>query len=117
MIGKLTYVSCDEMKLSLENVIFNKIHERTNCIANMICLIVKYYLYRIRCMGENLNVCAFEREISSIHNIEKYIAVKNDKLFKHQKKWWSTSDNEGGTELNNNMSNFVMEYPNNMDLR
>ena len=68
-------------------------------------------------MEENLNVYAFEREVSSIHNIEKYIAVKSDKLFKHQKKWLGTFDNVGGTELNNNISNFVMEYLNTMDLR
>ena len=56
-------------------------------MANFICLIAKQYIYCQRCVRLDLNVQGLLRKINYIRNIEKYIAIKNNKLHVHQAKW------------------------------
>ena len=59
---------------------------KTN-IINFICLIVKQYIYKQRCQKKELLFVGLKSSILHIKNIEKYIAVKNSKVDKHNRKW------------------------------
>ena len=56
-------------------------------VANLIVLITKQMIYRFRCQKEILRFPVLKAQINNIENIEKYIAMKNNKLYKHEKKW------------------------------
>ena len=45
VICRLTYVRKEDLDMCKENVLFNKMHFKVNNIANLICLIAKYYLF------------------------------------------------------------------------
>ncbi len=45
------------------------------------------YIYASRCLKAIPNFNQLKAKILDMHNIEKYIAIKNDKMKKHQKKW------------------------------
>ena len=51
------------------------------------CLITKHYVYRQRCQGKEILFPELKRYILSIETMEKYIAIKNQKLNLHLKKW------------------------------
>ena len=76
-----------QIDLTARNVILNTIVPRKNNIINFICLITKHYIYSQRCLKGQLNVHGLKNAIKKIENIEKYIAVKNDKLAVHSRKW------------------------------
>ena len=57
-------------------------------IKNFICLVIKQYIYRQRCLGKTLSSEELKYYILSIANTEKYIATKNNKLAKHERKWF-----------------------------
>ena len=77
-----------EIVLSLENVLFNEIASPPKCIANVICLITKQYMYRQRCLGKLINLNELRGIVYKCENTEKYIAIKSGKINKHNKKWY-----------------------------
>ena len=76
------------VSLSVKKCIFNELHEHANHLANFICLVTKQYIYRQRCAKGPLNKHDLLREILKHENLEKYVAVKHNKLSLHQKKWY-----------------------------
>ena len=42
----------DEVHLSLTRVIFNRLSPRANSVANLVCVITKQFIYRVRCMNK-----------------------------------------------------------------
>ena len=56
-------------------------------VVNFISICAKQYIYRQRCMKDNLQIVNFKLLIKKIESIEKYIAIKNGKLSIHLKKW------------------------------
>ena len=72
---------------TLENTMFcDTVKKPIDCV-NTIVLITKQYLYSARCLKQIPNFDILKQKIINIHNIEKYIAVSNDKLKKHNKRW------------------------------
>ena len=69
------------------NIIMNNIVESKCSIANFICLISKQYIYSQRCLKKELLWQELKGKIKSIERIERYIAVKNNKVHLHVKKW------------------------------
>ena len=69
------------------NIILNRVVKKKNHVANFLCLIVKYYIYSQRCQRKSLHFPILKGLMISIENIEKYIALKNDRLSKHYRKW------------------------------
>ena len=72
--------------IDVESIIFNRVIDKFH-VANFMCLIVKQYIYRQRCLRESIHFNALKLYINRIEGIEKYIAVKNDKVKKHNQKW------------------------------
>ena len=54
---------------------------------NFISLMFKQYVYRQRCMRKRLCFNAFKQEVLQMQNIERYNAVKNNRLELHNAKW------------------------------
>ena len=65
-------------------IIFNSFRKP---VINVICTIVKQYIYRQRCMGKPLNGPEVKSIIWSTENVEKYIAERNGLQKKHLLKW------------------------------
>ena len=73
-------------------IITNRIHPKAGHIANFLCLLTKYYIYSQRCLANNINRAGLFALYRSTHNIEKYIAIKNNRLSTHRKKWFFYDD-------------------------
>ena len=56
-------------------------------IKNFLCLITKQYIYRQKCCGKKLEFFELRLIIYQLQNVEKYIAIKNNRLQKHLCKW------------------------------
>ena len=103
-----------EWDLGPTAIIFNKIVRKKNHAVNFICLVTKQYIYQQRCLKGSLNISRWRNHIKRIENIEKYIAIKNGKIYGHQKKWTNTSGNNAGMnpDLDNQWD--LMQYIDNM---
>ena len=82
-------------------------------VKNFVCLLVKQYIYRQRCLGEKLTNQQFREHVLKVQNMEKYIAIKNSKSGKHQKKW-SPDKETSQLALPLNDQDFINEYIDNM---
>ena len=69
-------------------VMWNRlIVDNPKSVKNLICLVVMQYIYRSRRLKNNVSVAQMKNEITSIKNIEKFIAKKNQKISTHNAKW------------------------------
>ena len=83
----LKIFSKQDLEFNYETILLNKIHPVSGHVSNLLCLVVKQYIYRQRCK-KVLPVPGEAKElIYQIRNLEKYIAIKNNTLEKHEKKW------------------------------
>ena len=73
--------------LNSKKVLFCKPMKNALHCLNTICLITLQYIYASRCLGCIPNFGQLKSKILDAQNVEKYIAVKNDKLKKHETKW------------------------------
>ncbi len=72
---------------TLDNVILNNVTKNPIDSVNMICLIVKQYIYSSRCLKAIPNFQNLKQKIIEYHNMEKYLAKSKGILEKHNKKW------------------------------
>ena len=93
--------------LSDTNIILNKLTSPKNHVVNFICLVVKQYIYRQKCLKENLNIQNVKMLLQKIQNMERYIAIKNGHLQKHLKKWHPRDEN---VSQNSSLEDFLCEY-------
>ena len=73
--------------LTATNLIFNDFNLGRANVVEFIILLAKQYIYRTKCKGKSLSIYKFKYEVNLYKNIEKYIALKNDMLSRHIKKW------------------------------
>ena len=78
-------------KLDRASIILNKINKSD--IGGFIVLLTKMYIYRKRCQNEGLNFIELKQFIDFTRNKEKYIAIKNNNIVKHDKKWGTHTGN------------------------
>ena len=79
--------SNETFSLQKSQLLLNCVHPNPGHVFNFICLVTKQYLYRKRCQKDLPNVNELNGVILSYENVEKYNAIKNNMLVKHQKKW------------------------------
>ncbi len=73
--------------LTSKKVLFGKpMNNALHCL-NTIVVITLQYIYASRCLGNIPNFGHLKAKILDVQNMEKYIAIKNDKLKKHESKW------------------------------
>ena len=94
-----------------DTVICNKlVINDTGNIKNMICLIVKQYIYRQRCLKKPLSAREVWSVIGTVENMEKYNAVKNNTLHKHLRKWYPSARINDSPQEKGIISEFVEAY-------
>ena len=69
------------------NILFNRVVNHPGAKENCIVLIVKYYIYRSRCMWQKISIQACLNYIKEYYEIEYYIADCKNKLNTHSQKW------------------------------
>ena len=80
-------------QITQTNIRFNKkeillgIEDPTFVMYNAVFILTKYFIYSCRCQKLPLNIIALKHNIQYYIQIEKYIAVKNNKLEYHNNKW------------------------------
>ena len=80
-------VSNRTIKVTLKNIIFCGLAPKAMDCVNTICIVVTQYIYSVRCLKKIPNFACLKSKILDAHNLEKYIAIKNNKLKKHEIKW------------------------------
>ena len=91
------------------------IEGQPNDVKNFCCLILKQYIYRQRCLKQQLSFQELKTIIFNIRGIEKYIAKQNNRLTKHYNKWGGRESEEIANELCRNYNDYINEYIENMD--
>ena len=69
------------------NFLFNTVVEKKNHIVHFLCIFIKQYIYRMRCLGKKPTVKSLIIQIELHHTIELSIARSVHKVVKHNKKW------------------------------
>ena len=68
-------------------ILFSKIREDKRHVMNLLCTMVKQYIYRSRCLKRSSSAYQFVKELISLHHVEYTIAKREGKLGKHIKFW------------------------------
>ena len=76
-----------ENSLSTDEILFNNVNPNPKRVENTIVLITKQYIYRTKCLNENLSEIALKRVIGEYKEIEKCIARRKNVINTHNNKW------------------------------
>ena len=68
-----------ELNMSSKNIILSAIHKKAGNIANLVCTVVKQYIYRQRCLKLEINKYELLSILRRIRNYEKFYALRNGK--------------------------------------
>ena len=72
--------------VTMKSIMFNSILDDRSHVANLICLLVKQYIYHQRCLDKPIRFSECKNIIFNTRNTEKYIAVKMER----SKSIWSS---------------------------
>ena len=97
----------EKVNFNLTNTILDQWNPARGSIANLVCLASKQYIYAQKCLGQQLNFVDWKVKINAYENLEKYVAVKNGHLFKHNKKWKVLSSSQNRTELDEYIGEYI----------
>ena len=79
-----------QINFRVDTVLWNRlVLENPADVKNFICLLTKQYIYRQRCLKKQICKYEFRQIVQNVRNMEKYIAIKNGKIGKHERKWRS----------------------------
>ena len=95
-------------------IIINQIVEKRDHIANFICLLTKYYIYSYRCLKKELSFVTLKAMVNNTKNVEKYIALKNNKITIHHRKWSGGPGNVSNVINDVDIREYVMQYVGNL---
>ena len=79
------YIDLD--RIEPKDIVLNTVYSKPSHIGNFICLLTKQFIYKQRCLKGTLYFPILKSMILLTQNIEKYIAIKNDRMQKHVAKW------------------------------
>ena len=68
-------------------VLFNDYNGSQKQFVNAIILIPKFYIYTTKLKNESLSFKMYVAEISRTEKIKRLIALRNNKISQHNKKW------------------------------
>ena len=101
----------DDIDLTANNVILNKVHPQASHVYNFVVLAVKLKIYTNRCITRKINVDECLAFVNSCQRIEKYNAVKNGKMYKHIQKWEGKTINRPQNMINDiTIENYAQQY-------
>ena len=109
-LEQLMYAFSDEnINFNVKNVLMNTLVEDPRSVKNTICLIMKQYIYRQRCQGKVVNLMEIKNLVWKTQDIEKYIAVKNEKISQFNKKWHGSIYEQIKAQGNNNENEYLLQ--------
>ena len=79
-----------DVKLELEQIIFNDVMPNPSNVVNFVILAVKYKLYALRCQKTVPKFQAVLAYIKDCKQVEKYNAIANGNVNKYVSKWENT---------------------------
>ena len=97
-----------EVTLTKRAIMFNEFTEKPCHMANLICLLTKFAIYKARCENKMPLLAPIIAQIRRIKTFELYNAKKNNKMNIFRKKW---SENQPENSENGIM-NYIEEYIN-----
>ena len=104
-------ISKEPLSFDVDTVMVNRIvPDDPYHVKNYVCLITKQYIYRQRCLGKNLNPPELKSLLIETQNIEKYIAVKNNKENRYESKWNPDFRPECPSNVTDPPTNYVHQY-------
>lgn len=77
---------CD-CQFSLENVILNNYRGSNRSLINVLILIAKFYLYKVRVIKAKPSFLEFIADVDRIKAIERVISISNNTIVKFHTKW------------------------------
>ena len=86
MQAKIEKIVCKRISLESTETLLNPPLAEEN-IVGFLKILVKKYIYRQRCIQKPLSCVEIASIVKKQENMERYIAIKNDKLQIHLKKW------------------------------
>ena len=87
---------CNYNPLTIENVLFNTVHDKAGHLVNFVTLQLKSYLYTSRCIKKKPSVNEFRSIVENARRCELYNARRVGKCSVHFKKW----QNHAETDIN-----------------
>lgn len=78
---------CPPVQLSEQSVMLNNIMEDARHVNNLLVLSTKYFIYKQRCLKEDLNIHHLRNEIMLHHRMEMLGALSKGKIHIHDRKW------------------------------
>ena len=102
-----------ESVISVENIILNNI-ARNSRVVNLICLLTKKFIYTQKCLKSDLNFAKLKGIIEYTERIEKCIAMKDNKMPVHIRKWKGIVDGTGNCNIDPSLNEYVELYLNDL---
>ena len=102
--------SDENVNISPQTIITNKIHETSGHLFNFIALVVKSYLYTVRCKSKLPNIIEIRKYVEKLQRYEYYYAIKNNKIDKHCKKWCLTYKRTDTENVMENDNEYAIQY-------
>ena len=95
-VQEYVHVRSPESKTNWDrtSIALNSVVKGSGSYINYVCLIVKQFIYRQRCLKLSPSIEQLKIIISKCEKMEKYIAVKNNKIQRHNIKWNSNVSRE-----------------------
>ena len=100
----------DKPSVTYRNVYINQVVENAKSATNFLCLVLKQYIYRQKCLNEPVSKDQLTRMFYQNQNIEKYHAMRNSKTTEYIKRWkglteqYADIDSANRTELLNQVN-------------
>ena len=107
----MNLINTEPIQFNQENVIFNRLSPNTKNVKNFICCLLKQFVYMKRCFKQIPTFFEFKELVWKTKNIEKFIAIKNQKQKKHEQKWNMANDSNNEDI---NIDDIVIEHISNM---
>ena len=104
---------CVRVMIDSKSIITGQLVEQKTHVINLIGLLLKFFVYRQRCLKGSIHYTVFKQFVRKVEGIEKYISVKNGKEIIHRKKWDRMYVGEN-VQNNQTLNEYVNEYVQNL---
>lgn len=84
----IKYIFKISVTFNKTTIILNNYNGQGRNMVNMFVLVAKQYIYATKCNQTNLKFIGFSKKLVQTHSIEKSVAIRQDKLKKHEHKWY-----------------------------
>ena len=77
----------EDLNFDGPNILCDTVHSQANNIANLVTLVVKYYLFQQKCLGNKPTLSNVKAYLCEVYKVEEYNAREDGYFDKVHKKW------------------------------